>query len=332
MTIAPEERIEWIIQGSPTPLSAGMQDRLLDDRQANQSSVHQAATIEEVQDSIDLSPPEVVAKLKNNTPKGETLITKVKDPPLFMFSTIPGKDSPAQVFYDGGNSHCLFKKGTPENLWGCLMRTGPHPLGAVGATTVFGGDCWACQPMMTSGKREVWIGIEVDQITTDFPMVNLLEATDEIKMSQPDNTALQNLIVPEIVGGEVHVLLGIQYLAHFPKHIHSLDSGLGIYELRLTPDGPATATIAGPHHSFNLMVEKVGNMEALLNQFSQGLLQWNTNGPPMPECLPLSEEELQTAARINIAELLTLDGIADWNNPNSPPSSQICSTHLTPLH
>ena len=38
VTIAPEERIEWIIQGSPTPLSAGMQDRLLEDRQANQSA------------------------------------------------------------------------------------------------------------------------------------------------------------------------------------------------------------------------------------------------------------------------------------------------------
>jgi hypothetical protein len=104
-------------------------------------------------------------------------------------------------------------------------------------------------------------------------MVNLLEATDEIKMSQPENTALQNLVVPETVGGEVHVLLGIQYLAHFPKHIHSLDSGFGIYELRLTPDGPATATIAGSHHSFNLKMEKVGNMSALLNQFTQGLLQ-----------------------------------------------------------
>jgi hypothetical protein len=159
-------------------------------------------------------------------------------------------------------------------------------------------------------------------------MVNLLEATDEIKMSQPDNTTLQNLIVPEIVGGEVHVLLGIQYLAHFPKHIHSLDSGLGIYELRLTPDGPATATIAGPHHSFNLMVEKVGNMSALLNQFTQGLLQWNTHGPPMPKCLPLSEEELQMAARVNTAEMLTLDGTANWENPHTLLLSKICGTHL----
>ena len=114
-----------------------------------------SATIEELPADVDLQLPDVVAKLKSITPDGDVLITKIKDPPLFMFSTIPGKDSAVQVFYDGGNSHCLFQKGTPDNLWGCVMKTGPHPLGAVGATTVYGGDCWACQPMTTNGKREV---------------------------------------------------------------------------------------------------------------------------------------------------------------------------------
>ena len=71
--------------------------------------------------------------------------------------------------------------------------------------------------------------------------MNLTEATAEIKASQPENMALQNLTVPDSVGGEVHILLGIQYVAHFPKHIHSLESGLGIYELRLTPDRPITS-------------------------------------------------------------------------------------------
>ena len=131
VTVQPEDRIEWIITGSPSPLSRGIEERKMDERQANQSSNQTSATIEELPDSVDLPIPEVVARLKNKTLEGDVLITKIKEPPLFMFSTIPGKDSPAQVFYDGGNSHCLFKKGTPETLWGCLMRTGPHTLGAV---------------------------------------------------------------------------------------------------------------------------------------------------------------------------------------------------------
>ena len=78
--------------------------------------------------------------------------------------------------------------------------------------------------MTTSSKRELLIGKEVDKITTGFPLVNLTEATAEIKASQPKNMALQNLTVPKSVGGEVHNLLGMQYVAHFPKHVHSLES------------------------------------------------------------------------------------------------------------
>ena len=37
----------------------------------------------------------------------------------------------------------------------------------------------------------------------------------------------------------------------------------------------------------------------------------------MPEYIPLSNEELELAAQINVTELLTLDGITDWNNPRT---------------
>ena len=51
-------------------------------------------------------------KLKDLTPIGEELITKVKEPPLFMFSSTPGRYSEVQVFYDTGHSNVLFKEGT----------------------------------------------------------------------------------------------------------------------------------------------------------------------------------------------------------------------------
>jgi hypothetical protein len=107
--------------------------------------------------------------------------------------------------------------------------------------------------MTTRGHREILIGIEVENITTEFPRVDLTKATAEIKASQPDNAELQALSVPDTVGGEVHILLGIQYTAHFPRLVHSLESGLSIYEVRLTLSSPhVMAAIAGHHHSFNL--------------------------------------------------------------------------------
>ena len=69
-------------------------------------------------------------------PQFENLITKFKDPPLFLFSSISGRYGPVNIFYDTGNSHCLFCKGTAKNLYGVRVK----PLGAVGGTTLWGGE------------------------------------------------------------------------------------------------------------------------------------------------------------------------------------------------
>ena len=90
-----------------------------------------------------LQPAQIMARLRNRTPAGDTLITKLKDPPIVLFCSIPGRKKELNVFCDSGNSHCLFTKGTQENLYGIKTRKGPQPLGAVGGTAVMGGDTWA---------------------------------------------------------------------------------------------------------------------------------------------------------------------------------------------
>ena len=87
-----------------------------------------------------LSAPDINSKLKDMRPQFENLITKFKDPPLFLFSSISGRYGPVNIFYDTGNSHCLFCKGTAKNLYGVRVKKGPQPLGAVGGTTLWGGE------------------------------------------------------------------------------------------------------------------------------------------------------------------------------------------------
>ena len=70
--------------------------------------------------------------------------------------------------------------------------------------------------MTISGKREILIGIEVAQITMDFPTIDLSEAISDIKASKPGDLALQALTPPGVVGGQIDILLGIQYLSLFP--------------------------------------------------------------------------------------------------------------------
>ena len=117
-----------------------------------------------------------------------------------------------------------------------------------------GGDTWACQTLTTKGNRELLVGIKVPRILPNIPMVDLQEATRDLKNST-DNQKITGLTVPKQVGGHVDVLLGIQHSAHFPKLMNSLESGLGIYEIKLLAGDPhITAAISGPHPSFNRML------------------------------------------------------------------------------
>ena len=50
---------------------------------------------------------------------------------------------------------------------------------------MWGNDSWATMPLTTKGSREILIGIEVDIITADFPLIDIQEATAEIKASRP---------------------------------------------------------------------------------------------------------------------------------------------------
>ena len=158
-----DRRINWVISNAPLPLAQNLDGQDLTARipplvppPNTAAQVREEPEILNIEDHVPphgLEIPEMLARLKALTPDGDTLVTKIKDPPLFMFSSIIGKNGDVLIFYDGGNSHCLFRKGVPRDLWGTLMKRGPHPLGAVGATTVYGGDSWACQPRTTKGKR-----------------------------------------------------------------------------------------------------------------------------------------------------------------------------------
>ena len=133
----------------PTPIPPTITNHLWE--------ANQTAQIEEIFDEPpcqhrELAVPEMLEKLEALTPAGDTLSTKLKEHPLFMFSSVAGRTRDHQIFYDTGNSHCLYRTGTPADLWGCVMWKGPHSMGVVGGIKLQGGDSWACQPKTTSGK------------------------------------------------------------------------------------------------------------------------------------------------------------------------------------
>ena len=71
----------------------------------------------------------------------------------------------------------------------------------------------------------------------DFSKVSLSGAVAAIKSAVPRNKFVLECSVPEKAGGSVEILLGIQYASLFPKLVHMLPCGLGIYELELEAPG-----------------------------------------------------------------------------------------------
>ena len=220
-----------------------------------------------------LSRDEAVKILKEKTPKNVEINTEEKGIPMFMFGACEGKNHALNCLYDGGCSDCLMRSDVPENeLIGVKTAQGPFPIGAVGGVQVMARDAWMVKVKMTDGPQEVIECLTVDRVTSDFPRIDLTEATTAIKSSAPQNEVLQNVKAPTWAGGQVHILLGIKYNALFPELIHMMPNGLAIYHLKIKSHrSKHTAVIAGPHSSFYKLAEQTGNTAFLIEKFTEGL-------------------------------------------------------------
>ena len=254
--------------------------------------------------SKDLTREQAVEKLRKLTPHGVKLDTEPKGYPLFMFGSAEGKTRSVCFLYDGGCSDCLMDESVPgKELEGVKVAQGPFPIGAVGGIQVMAKDAWMVKIKMVDGSCQILEGLSVEKVTSEFPEVDLNEAVKEVKASKPKDTLLQNVSIPQKVGGKVDILLGIKYNAFFPVLIHMLPNGLGIYRLKVKSFGnKSTAVIAGPHSSFDKLLAKVGNAAYLLQLFTEGLQTWRTLGAPKLKevrCSMMTEEEMTKARHLN---------------------------------
>ena len=80
------------------------------------------------------------------------------------------------------------RSDVPENeLTGVKTAQGPFTIGAVGGVQVMARDAWMVKVKMTDGPQEVIECLTVDRVTSDFPRIDLTEATTAIKSSAPQN-------------------------------------------------------------------------------------------------------------------------------------------------
>ena len=103
-----------------------------------------------------------------------------------------------------------------------LLQKGPFNIGGVGGLKVMANEEYLISVKRADGRMQHFQGVTMDNITTEFPNVDLKAATEEVEASDPSNQDLQQCSVPPSVGGNVDVLVGITYNSSFPELVTCL--------------------------------------------------------------------------------------------------------------
>ena len=247
-----------------------------------------------------------VRKLNIGLDKDSKLLPVPTGNPMFMFCSVPGKTRDVNIMLDSGCSHACLKFGAViHQLNGFCTAKGEFPVNVAGGSQIVAKGEWMVSLKKRSGDHQAVVGLALDQVTVDFPRVSLSGAVAAIKSSAPKNKFVQECAVPESAGGSVDILLGIQYASLFPKLIHMLPCGLGIYELELeAPNGQFNACIAGPHETLAALSLQAGGTRRLFSHFMQGLGQWRHTANAAPKLfeIPPTNQELELNYSANCLE------------------------------
>ena len=177
-----------------------------------------------------------------------------EDMALYIFQTIRVKNDDYNLFYDGGCGAGVLMKMAVDKLVaekrGKQTVKGPITLYGVNEqkSTCEHGKYQIALPLHDGQTARIH-GICVDKITSTFPIYPLHEIEKDIHQvyqnSGADPTSLPRL--PEFVGGDTHIMMGILYKKWYPVEVFRLPSGLSIYRSKFLNSDGTRGVVGGPH-------------------------------------------------------------------------------------
>ena len=248
-----------------------------------------------------VKPGEVAKVIKNMRRNAKKRGAEIFDIPdgnsTFVLVPLKGKTEPVLTFLDSGCSDAVFEDGIPGNqLPGICINEGPITCTGVGSIQLKARQEWIVKLELKDGNYQLVQGLTLDKVCAPMPIINTVQAVNELKKSDPNNEVLQKCCVPSMIGGEVKVILGIRYNNIGPRVIHRLESGLTIYSINLeTHDSSHNAAIGGPHHSLTTMLLQNGGVAEVSHTLKILYAQLDTfkkYGPPRIPHITLSKQEM----------------------------------------
>ena len=171
---------------------------------------------------------------------------EVIDSSAYILQTINIKGKRFNLFFDTGCGDLVCKKKAVSELEAMgmaeLIVPGPIVLGGVGdLKTVSNNGVYKVDIPLHSGNSAIMRGVCLDQVTAEFPVYPLKEKVEPDIISsykKAGNNPSRLPRLPDSVGGQTDLMLGIKYLKYFPEFVFKLPTGLTIYKSQfVSPDG-----------------------------------------------------------------------------------------------
>ena len=228
-----------------------------------------------------LTDPEVTELIKNEMSRSEFENGEVAEIPpgenMFTFLMLQGKPGtePMQVFCDSGANLWFGVESVTKKLVCVRTYKGELPINIAGGKVIHATGEWGAALPMSDGTYQAVRGLTMRSVVGQMPRFNLERTLNEVKHTYKHNTVLQSLKIPEVLGGDIDMILGSKFLKIYPEPIQTTPSGLTVSMSKLRAPGGKCAVISGPVKFINQIFESkfakdcVRSMKAMLLHLSE---------------------------------------------------------------
>ena len=236
---------------------------------------HQKTKLENCDDH--LSDKDVMELLREKMDISDFESGQVQDIPpgqnMFMFFLLQGKPGtePIQVFGDSGANFWFATESVTKKLVCVQTHKGAVPINIAGGKVIHATGEWAAAIPLADGTYQGVRGLTMKSVVGQMPRYDLTQTLARVKEEYKENSRLQELVIPSLLGGEIDMILGSKYLKIYPEPIQVTPSGLTVSMSRLrSPGGIKAAVISGPvefvSHIFQSKraKESIESMKAML--------------------------------------------------------------------
>ena len=215
------------------------------------------------------------------------------------------------------------RDGIPENeLRSCKLQNGPITIDVATGISVNATGEWGCALPLLDGTHQLVRGLTVPKVTSDMPLMKLRPVLDDIKSGQAENKELQKIQIPELLGGQVDMILGIQFSSVYPEPVHYLANGLTVFKSKFLPSKPGEiACIGGPVECIHNIASSAG-ATFTVRYLTNFLSRVSTGYTPKFDFFPSSDAEMER--KVNIFADKGIPQLEEYfDNENEDSKSQI---------